>query len=113
MSQEPAQQPLELVDWPAPIEITESTVTFDIAGAATLELYRLAGEGNTVIAGANADQVDDLRDAARHLIAAGMAQRQVADLRLQILEEERRRHAWEKLTMYGGMLLVIIGAATL
>lgn len=110
---DPATQPVALPEWPQPIDFTENTVTFDLDGAHRLESWRVAGTGNTEIAAANADQVDDLRDAARSLIAAGKAQRRVAELRREILEEERRAHLYEKVGLWAMLVLVIAGAAVL
>jgi hypothetical protein len=110
---EPATQPTALPDWPQPIDFTEGTVTFDLEGAGRLESWRVIALGNTEIAAAHADQVDDLRDAAGSLVEAGKAQRTVADLRLEILEEERRAHTVEKIGLWAMVVLVIAGAAVL
>jgi len=110
---DPATQPVALPEWPQPTDFTEGTVTFDLAGAHVLEVWRVAALGNTEIAAAHADQVDDLRDAARSLVEAGKAQRKVAELRREILEEERRAHLWEKTGLWAMLVLVIAGAAVL
>jgi len=88
-------------------------VTFDLEGARRLETWRVIGSGNTEIAAAHADQVDDLRDAARSLVEAGQAQRTVAEMRREILEEERRAHAIEKIGYWSAMLLLLVGVAVL
>ncbi len=100
-------------DWPAPIDITEETVTFDVEGARMLEVYRVAGGGNTEIAEEHAGKIDDLQTAVKALVDAGKGQRLIADMRLEILEEERRHHFWERLAYYAGMVFVIIGAVVL
>jgi len=82
-------------------------VTFDISGARALEAYRIAGEGNTELAEEHAGQIDDLKDAAAILVETGQAQRRVADLRLEILQEERRHHFIEKITLYAGAILIL------
>lgn len=87
-------------------------MTFDLSGARALESYRVAGEGNTELAEEHAAQIDDLKDAAATLVETGQAQRRVADLRLEILQEERRHHFIEKITLYMGALL-LLGAAAL
>jgi hypothetical protein len=99
--------------WPEPIEFNQDTVTFDLEGARALEAYRVTGAGNTEIAAAHADQVDELRTAATYLLEAGQAQRKVADLRREILEEERRAHTYEKIGLWAMLVLVIAGAAVL
>jgi len=110
---EPATQPTALPDWPQPVGFTEDSVTFDLEGARRLETWRVIGSGNTEIAAAHADQVDDLRDAARSLVEAGQAQRTVAEMRREILEEERRAHAIEKIGYWSAMLLLLVGVAVL
>ena len=110
---EPATIPVVLPEWPQPVDFTEQTVTFDLAGANVLEVWRVAALGNTEIAAAHADQIDDLRDAARSLVEAGKAQRKVAELRREILEEERRAHTYEKVGLWALVVLVIAGAAVL
>jgi len=88
-------------------------VTFDLSGARALEAYRVAGAGNTELAEEHAAQIDDLKDAAATLVETGQAQRRVADLRQEILLEERRHHAIEKISLWAGVLLVVIGSAAL
>ena len=103
-------QPVDLVDWPAPVDVTETHVTFDLDGAVDLELFREAAVGNQVIASELSAQVEDLRDEADALVQAGQAQRRVAELRKEILEEERKQHAWEKAGLYLGIVLLIATA---
>lgn len=110
---EPATIPEPLPDWPQPTDFDEDSVTFDLAGARVLKQWEVIALGNTEIAAAHADQIDDLRDAARSLVEAGKAQRKVAELRREILEEERRAHTYEKIGLWAMLVLVIAGAAVL
>ena len=112
-SADPAQQPLSLPEWPQETSSTDHTVTFDLVGARAISAYIATAEGNTVIAAEHAAQIDALNKAAAALIEAGRTQRKIADLRLEILQEERRHNAIEKVGLYAGMLLVILGAAVL
>lgn len=105
----PAVRPQELPRWPQPIEATESTVTFDLDGTRALDAYRAAGATNTRIAEANADQVDALNEAAGHLIAAGRGQRQIAELRAEMLEDERRHHLFTSIGYW--VVIVALGVA--
>lgn len=107
----PAVTPERLNDFPLPTEFTEDSVTFDLAGAQELEAYRVAAEANTVIATEHAGQIDDLKEAAEHLVAAGQAQRKVADLRKEILEEERKHWFWEKTAYWAGFLIIGLAVA--
>lgn len=112
VDQTAAQLPVRLPEWPQETSFTEDEVTFDLSGARALAAYRVVGEGNTELAEEHAAQIDDLKEAAAALVEAGRAQRRVADLRLEILQEERRHHLIEKITMYAGALL-LLGAAAL
>jgi len=103
----PAERPVRLPEWPQETSFTEDEVTFDLSGARALEAYRVTGEGNTELAEEHAAQIDDLKDAAATLIETGQAQRRVADLRLEILQEERRHHFIEKITLYAGAILIL------
>ena len=112
VDESPAQQPVRLPEWPQEASSTEDEVTFDLSGARALAAYRIAGEGNTELAEEHAAQIDDLRRAAATLVETGQAQRRVADLRLEILEEERRHHFIEKISLYA-LALLGLGAAAL
>lgn len=87
-------------------------MTFDLSGARALEAYRVVGEGNTELAEEHAAQIDDLKTAAAALVETGQAQRRVADLRLEILQEERRHHFIEKISLYA-LALLGLGVAAL
>ncbi len=103
----PVAEPVALGAWPAPIEITETAVTFDLAGATALELYRVVGAGNTVIAGDLSTQVREQRTEIQQLLIAGKGQRRTTDMLKDQLATQQRHHAWEKAGLYGGMLLTI------
>ena len=108
---EPAPRPVALPDWPSPIHYDADTVTFDLEGAKRLERFRVVSVGNYDMAEASADEVDALNDAAGHLIEAGKAQRALTDLQRQIVEEERRRHFFEKITYWAGFAIIIAAAS--
>jgi acyl CoA:acetate/3-ketoacid CoA transferase len=100
------------VDWPAPIGETADTVSFDLDGATALLEFQITAEGNTGIAEAHAAQIVQLQVALAGLLEAGMAQRRVSDLRLEILQEERRQHTIEKVGLYA-LLIAALGIAAL
>ena len=112
VDQTEAQQPVRLPEWPQETSETEDEVTFDLSGARALADYRIIGEGNTELAEEHAAQIDDLKDAVLSLVEGGRAQRRIADLRLEILEEERRHHFIEKMGLYA-LALFALGAASL
>jgi hypothetical protein len=104
---------VELVAWPAPVAETETTVTFDLAGAVALRQFQIASEGNYEIASELSAQVGDLKTERDALIEAGKGQRAVSELRREILEEERRSHMIEKVGYWVAMGLLLVGVAVL
>jgi len=87
---ERAERPLRLPQFPDPVNLTNDSVTFDLDGANAISGYIIIAEANTDLVREHSEQIDDLRSASKYLVEAGKAQRRVADLRLEILEEERR-----------------------
>ncbi len=87
------------------------SVTFDLDGANAISAYIVTSEANTGIAYEHSEQIDDLRVATKALVDAGKAQRRVADLRKEILEEERRHWFWEKTGYWAGFLIIGLGLA--
>ena len=108
---ERAEPPLGLPEFPSPVSVTEETVSFDLEGANAISAYIAVAEGNTDIAREHAGQIDDDRVALNALVDAGKAQRKVADLRQEILEEERRHWFWEKTSYWAGFLIIGIAVA--
>ncbi len=108
---ESAERPLELPQWPLPTSFTDTEATFDLEAVRALEAHRVVADANTAIATAHAGQIDELRSAAGYLVEAGAAQRRVADLRLEILEEERRSWLWQKMGYLTGYLLIAAAIA--
>lgn len=100
------------MDWPEPVSETDETVTFDLDGATALLKFQTTAEGNTKIAKAHAAQIVELQHALAGMLEAGRAQRRVSDLRLEILQEERRQHVIEKVGLYV-LMIATIGVAAL
>jgi len=98
-------QPIELGKFPLPSQSDSRGILYDIEGTNALEVYRLKAEGNTAIAAAHAQQIESLNKAVGSLVEAGQAQRRIADMRQEILEEERRHWMFEKV----GYWFAIIG----
>jgi len=98
-------QPIELGKFPLPAQSDSEGIAYDIQGVNDLEAYRLTAEANTAIAAAHAEQIEALRKGIEGLVEAGKAQRRIADMRQEILEEERRHWMFEKV----GYWFVIIG----
>ncbi len=74
--------------------------------------FQTIAEGNTEIAKAHAAQIVELQKALAGMLEAGRAQRRVSDLRLEILQEERRQHVIEKIGLYA-LMLATLGVAAL
>lgn len=64
---------------------------------AAVEQYEVVSEGNTAIAQANADALRKSEAAYDHLIEAGKLQQQYAQLREEMLDEEKREHLYDNL----------------
>lgn len=105
-------QPIQLVEWPEPAEVTEARVSFDLEGATALLKFQTIAEGNTEIAKAHAAQIVELQKALAGMLEAGRAQRRVSDLRLEILQEERQQHLIEKIGLYV-LMVATLGVAAL
>lgn len=107
----PAVQCDYLPDRPIP-DIVGDRFTYDRDGINQLDEYFILAEACYDIQRATANQVDELKSAAKELVQAGQSQRRVADLRQQIIEDERRQHWLEKAGLYVIMLFGL-GAAAL
>lgn len=104
----PLDAPAEPVATPAlrsPVSVDGEMVTFDIPGALAIDNLLTAAETNEAIARAHAAQIVQLRLAIDGLVEAGRAQRMVAEMRAEMLEDTRRQHTFEKAFYW-----VVIGA---
>jgi hypothetical protein len=70
-----------------------------------LDSYKTAAEANTAIAAEHAQQVEVLQETVVSLVSAGQAQRSVAEMRKEMLEEERRHNFFKSIGLYA----IIIG----
>lgn len=110
----PAAEPVELPAWPR-VEFVDvdgrELAAFDLEGFRALERIRVAAEGNTAIAGAHADQVGALHRQNAALIDAGAAEHELAEIRGQLLAEERRARLWDRLQHWAVLALLGVAAA--
>ena len=102
---EPATKAIDCGSFPFPSDFNDSQVVYDQSGVNNLEAYRLCSEANENIANENAAMVDQLKLARKGLTEAGRSQRNIADLRQEMLEDERKHNFFEKIGLY----VVIIG----
>jgi len=89
---EEAQQPLELPVRPQATLSATGMAEFSQEGMLQLQRYVAASEANFAIARANAQALEAQSRAYNALIQAGQLQRQVAEIRQELLEIERRDH---------------------
>lgn len=90
-----ATQPADLPTLPEAQVIRSDGVeylAFTRGGAGVLQAFVETAESNTEIAAANAAALDATSEGYNSLIDAGASQRRLADLRQELLEEERRAH---------------------
>lgn len=103
-----AQYPLSLPERP-PASIGQSgNAEFTQAGMLQLQRYAVTSETNFTIAQANAEALEAQSRAYNSLIDAGKMQHQVAQIREELLEIERRDHATDNWFYRGIIALGII-----
>lgn len=100
---------LDCGSFPFPTEATATGVVFDQAGVNELEGYRVCSEANEANVDEHAAQIGQLKISRKALVEAGQAQRNIATMKQQMLDEERRHHFWQSL----GYWILIIGAVAL
>lgn len=91
--------------FPAPISAIAAEIVYDEDGVNALEAYRVCSEANEANVDEHAAQIQQLKIARRGLTEAGQAQRNIADMRAEMLEDERKHHFWQSLGYW-----VVIGA---
>ncbi len=98
----PATTPLNCV-MPRPDEVVGQSIVYMTADA--LEAYRVCSEANEGIASEHVLQIGQLKLARKGLTEAGRAQRNIADMREEMLRDERRHNFYQSIGLYA----VIIG----
>lgn len=88
----PAAQALECGPMPRPTEVVGESILYDNAGVNALESFRQCAEDNAEIVNLHADQIAELKTARNALVEAGLSQRHIADMREQMLEDERKHN---------------------
>jgi len=108
---EQAQHPLPVADRPKAASSTETTITFDEAGIRALEAGHKTSETNYNIAEANATALEAQSRAYNSLIEAGKMQNEVARIRQELLDTERRDHFFDNWFYRGIIVLGLIAVA--
>jgi hypothetical protein len=90
---------------PLPDEVVGQSIVYETAHA--LEAYRVCSEANEALVAEHAAQIQQLKVARLNLTEAGQAQRHIADMRQEMLQDERQHHFWSSI----GYWAVIVGLA--
>ena len=98
----PATAPIHCV-LPRPDEVIGQSIVYETAHA--LEAYRVCSEANEAIVNEHAAQIHQLKLARKGLTEAGQAQRHIANMKQEMLNDERKHNFFEKIGLY----VVIIG----
>ena len=113
LQQEVATDPQDCGEFPLPdvVDATSNSITYDVDGTRKLDLYRECAAVNQAVAVERTDEVNQHRIAEAALVDAGKHQRAIAEMRREMLEEERRARAWNNVTYW--VLIGLLGAAAL
>jgi hypothetical protein len=103
---DPAATPVDCGQFPAPTSATGTEIAYDQAGVNELEAYRVCSEANAAIADEHAAQIGELKTSRAALVEAGQSQRNIAEMRQEMLQDERQHHFWQSL----GYWVIIIAA---
>ena len=100
---------LDCGSFPAPTTATGVEIGYDQAGTNALEQYRLCSEANQANVDEHAAQIGQLKVSRAALVEAGQAQRNIADMRAQMLEDERKHNFWTSIGYW--VVIVAMGLA--
>ena len=103
---EAAAGALDCGSFPMPSGAIEAEIVYDQDGVNALEVYRICSEANQANVDEHAAQIAQLKIARRGLTEAGQAQRNIATMRAEMLEEERRHHLFKSI----GYWILIVGS---
>lgn len=109
VSADDATRPVHCGSFPLPDVFDGDNITYSAAGVRALDTYRVCAEGNHDIADAHADQIEEHRRAAQALVDAGRHQKRIADMRAEMLADERRHMVWERVQYW--VVIVAMAAA--
>ena len=102
---DPATTSLDCGSFPLPNEQIGDAIVYGEDRIHDLEAYRVCAEANQAVVDEHAAQIGDLKQSRASLTSAGAHQRNIADMRLEMLEDERRHNFWTTL----GYWVVIVG----
>jgi len=102
-----AQFPLSLPELPQEVSSTDLTATFDIPGMQQLKRYRIASETNLTIGKANALALEARNESINALIECTRYQKIWAEVREDMLQQERFSHSMDNYLHRG---IIVLGA---
>lgn len=106
---DPAATSIDCGRFPAPTDATGAQIVYNEAGVNELEAYRVCSEANAGMANEHAAQIGELKTSRAALVEAGKSQRNIADMKQVMLEDERRHNFWTSIGYW--ILIVGMGAA--
>lgn len=97
--------PSEAIETPLPCDELPEPVALDEIGKGRIDAMRECAMANYDIASEHIVQIESMRDAAGNLIDAGQHQRRIAEMKQQMLDDERRHNFFSTI----GYWIAIIG----
>ena len=105
VDESPAALAVDCGSFPLPDAVNGDNLVYSNAGANDLEAYRRCSEANAAIVQQHALQIGQLKRSRAALVDAGRSQRNIATMRQEMLEDERKHQFWQSV----GYWAVIIG----
>jgi len=108
LDEKPVEAPLVLPELPKPT-IVGDTVVLSPDQAAQVRDYGIIARANTIMAQEYAKAINERQRANTALVGAGKAQRIQSEMRLEMLEDERRHNFFTSIGYW--VVIIALGAA--
>ena len=95
--------------FPLPSGADDVGATYDKSGMNDLNDYRKCSEDNASIVDEHAKQIGELKVVRRSLSEAGQAQRNIATMKQEMLDDERRHNLWSSIRYW--VVIIAMGAS--
>lgn len=92
--------PSEAIETPLPCDELPEPIAMDDIGKGRITAMRECAMANYDIASEHITQIEEMREAAVNLIDAGQHQRRIAEMKQEMLDDERKRNFFEKIGLY-------------
>lgn len=96
--------PSEAIETPLPCDELPAPVVLDEIGQGRIEAMRECAMANYDIASEHIVQIESMRDATQSLVEAGQHQRRIAEMKQEMLDDERKSNFFEKIGLYAIIL---------